>query len=402
MPQTVKLTEFTYAQTAAPWMTLPATQQPHWHHHPDYDLIEAELSGALPLVAHSEIREAKRALGLAALGEARVLQLGDCAESFSDIDPVTTSGKVRNIGRIASRLSERTGQQVARFGRMAGQYAKPRSSNFETIDGVDLPSFRGELVNSFEPGVFARRHDPERMLQAYDASAAVIREVRAHWSGSAEELSGGPWVAHEALVLDYENALIRTDERTGEQFLTSTHFPWIGERTRQLENAHVSMFSAIANPIGVKVGPTADPETVVRLCQLLDPHHTPGRLTLIVRMGREDIHVALPPIVRAVRRAGHPVVWISDPMHGNTVTAESGRKTRHVTHIIEEATAFRHILETEGAHAAGLHLEVAATDVTECVGGSVPDENALSARYETLCDPRLNPGQALGVIDSVF
>ncbi|MFJ5984759.1 3-deoxy-7-phosphoheptulonate synthase [Lentzea sp. NPDC092896] len=402
MPQTVKLTEFTQTQTAAPWMTLPATQQPHWHHHPDYDLIEAELSGALPLVAHSEIREAKRALGLAALGEARVLQLGDCAESFSDADQVTTSRKVRNIGRIASRLAERTGQQVARFGRMAGQYAKPRSSNFETIDGVDLPSFRGELVNSSEPGVFARRHDPERMLQAYDASAAVIREVRAHWSGSAEELSGGPWVAHEALVLDYENALIRTDERTGEQFLTSTHFPWIGERTRQLENAHVNMFSAIANPIGVKVGPTADPETVVRLCQLLDPHHTPGRLTLIVRMGREDVHVALPLIVRAVRRAGHPVVWISDPMHGNTVTAESGRKTRHVTHIIEEATAFRHILETEGAHAAGLHLEVAATDVTECVGGSVPDENALSARYETLCDPRLNPEQALGVIDSVF
>jgi 3-deoxy-7-phosphoheptulonate synthase len=402
MPQTVKLTEFTSTRAAAPWMTLPATQQPHWHHHPDYDLIEAELSGALPLVAHSEIREAKRALGLAALGEARVLQLGDCAESFSDVDPVTTSGKVRNVQRLASRLAERTGQQVARFGRMAGQYAKPRSSNFETVGGVDLPSFRGELVNSFEAENVARRHDPERMLRAYDASAAVLREVRTHWSGSAEELAGGPWVAHEALVLDYENALIRTDERTGEQFLTSTHFPWIGERTRQLDHAHVSMFSAIANPIGVKVGPTADPETVVRLCRLLDPRHTPGRLTLIVRMGREDIHVALAPIVRAVRRAGHPVVWISDPMHGNTVKAECGQKTRFVSHIIEEATAFRHILETEGAHAAGLHLEVAATDVTECVGGSVPDELALSERYESLCDPRLNPDQALGVIDSVF
>jgi len=402
MPQTVKLTEFTYARTAAPWMTLPATQQPHWHAHPEYDLIAAELSGALPLVAHSEIREAKRALGLAALGEARVLQLGDCAESFSDADPATTSRKVRNVQRVAARLAERTGQQVARFGRMAGQYAKPRSSNFETVGGIDLPSFRGELVNSFEADVLARRHDPERMLKAYDASAVVIREVRAHWMGSAEELAGGPWVAHEALVLDYENPLIRVDERTGEQFLTSTHFPWIGERTRQLGNAHVSMFAAIANPIGVKVGPTADPETVVRLCQLLDPHHTPGRLTLIVRMGREDIHVALPPIVRAVRRAGHPVVWLSDPMHGNTVTAESGQKTRHVTHIIEEATAFRHIIETAGEHAAGLHLEVAATDVTECVGGPVPDEKALSERYETLCDPRLNPEQALGVIDSVF
>ncbi|WP_173267527.1 3-deoxy-7-phosphoheptulonate synthase [Streptomyces pacificus] len=385
-----------------PWMTLPAAQQPHWRDLPEFDLIEAELAGALPLVAPSEIRAAKSALAVAAAGGARVLQIGDCAESFADANRATTGRKLRTLADLSGRLAARTGQEVARFGRMAGQYAKPRSSPFETVLGRRLPSFRGELVNGPAPEAADRRHDPARMLRAYDAAAAVLRAVRAHRSRAGQGPETGPWVAHEALVLDYENALLRADPHTGELFLASTHFPWIGERTRGLGQAHVRLLGAVTGPVGCKVGPAATPETVVRLCGLLDRHREPGRLTLIVRMGKDAMRTALPPIVSAVHSAGHPVVWVSDPMHGNTVAAKTGQKTRHLSHIIQEATAFRRVLEEAGQHAAGLHLEVAATDVTECVGGPVTDETALRARYETLCDPRLSPEQALEVIDSVF
>lgn len=252
------------------------------------------------------------------------------------------------------------------------------------------------MVNSEIPSDAARRPDPRRMLWAYQASARVLDVARTYRRGHGPGL--GPWASHEALVLDYESPLMRTGH-AGATYLTSTHLPWIGERTRQDDHAHVRMLAGVHNPVACKVGPTAGPEEVARLCALLDPGREPGRLTLIVRMGREAITGALPGVVRAVRDAGHPVTWLSDPMHGNTVTTPDGVKTRHLRHIAEEAEAFRDILRGHGEHPAGLHLEVASTDVTECVGGPVAGEEDLDAGYTTLCDPRLNPAQAADLID---
>lgn len=385
----------------------PASQQPDWHTHPDFGRVHGALLSARPLVSAAETEAAREALAAVASGFARVLQAGDCAESFADSGPARTREKVAVLGRLAEQLGRRTSQDVVRFGRMAGQYAKPRSRPTETVGGAEIPVYRGDSVNSAAPDVHARRHDPHRMLRAYGASAKVMGALRGHrWDAAQDPGSGegwrGPWSSHEALVLDYENALVRRDPATGRRFLGSTHFPWAGARTRQPGGAHVRLLSSVSNPVGCKIEPSATPREVVRLCEVLDPDRVPGRLTLIVRMGKASVAEALPPIVRAVRRSGHPVVWLSDPMHGNTFRTGSGIKTRHLGDLIEEARCFRQVVEDAGMHAGGLHLEVASGEVTECLGGPVRDEAALEERYESLCDPRLNPVQALELIDTVF
>jgi 3-deoxy-7-phosphoheptulonate synthase len=382
----------------SPWDYLPAREQPTWHNHPEYQRCRTQLGTSAPLVTESEIATAHRALASVAVGDARLLQAGDCAESFAESDPVSTAAKVAAITRLGNLLAKRTGQEVVRFGRMAGQYAKPRSNPTEIVNGVEMPVFRGHLVNAPDEHVIARHCDPRRLLRAYWASGQVLAALRTHWRGD----HSGPWVSHEALVMDYESPQVHKSERTGRLYLGSTHFPWIGERTRQLDHAQVSLLSAVSNPVACKVGPKMDPRTVVTLCGMLDPERIPGRLTLIVRMGEDAIDEAFAPIAHAVRRAGHPVIWLSDPMHGNTVKTSSGKKTRHLNAMIQEASRFRATLEELGQHAGGLHLEVAAADVTECVGGPVADEDSLGARYESLCDPRLNPEQAHELIEAVF
>lgn len=402
MQHTMNPTRVHPADHSALWESLPALQQPHWRDHAEYALVRRHLTTARPLVSAPEVLAATRALASVASGSARVLQIGDCAESFADATAARTALKVAVINQLAERMGERTGQDVVRFGRMAGQYAKPRSSPTELVDGITLPPYRGDLVNSIEPNALARRHDPRRMLRAHQAGGVVMDALRRHWRQAALPAAGGPWSSHEALVIDYESPLVRVDPLTGQEYLGSTHFPWIGERTRQLDHAHVRLLMSVVNPIACKLGPTAAPDEVVRLCALLDPYRVPGRLTLIIRMGQSAIARSLPAITRAVRRAGHPVVWLCDPMHGNTVRTSCGRKTRRLDEMISEATAFRRLLEADHFHPGGLHLEVASTDVTECVGGDVRDERALGHRYETLCDPRLNPEQALELLDSVF
>jgi 3-deoxy-7-phosphoheptulonate synthase len=325
-----------------------------------------------------------------------VLQAGDCAESFGDATLSHTAAKVALLDRLAAALHRQTGRGVVRLGRIAGQYAKPRSQAVETVGGTQIPVFRGHMINSAKPDAAARQHDPRRMLWALHAGGEVMRALAAHRAGDP----AGPWSSHEALVIDYESALVRTGP-SGRPFLGSTHLPWVGERTRQLDHAHVRLLAAVRNPVACKLGPGTDPATVTELCAVLDPEREPGRLALIVRMGRA-IDGVLPAVVRAVRDAGHPVVWLSDPMHANTVRAASGHKTRHLTDMVAEVRAFRRVLAEQRAHAGGLHLEVATADVTECVGGPVPDDRALHLRYTSLCDPRLNPAQALQLIDRGF
>lgn len=377
-----------------------APQQPDWADHPDLPLVRRQLAAAQGLVTAEEVAAARRALASAALGSARVLQAGDCAESFADGDSARTTAKAAMLASLAGRVRERTGEDVVVFGRMAGQYAKPRSRPAETVNGFELPVYRGDLINSPAAEARSRLHDPRRMLRAHRAASRVLEALRAgHGNGSG---GGGPWVCHEALVLDWEESLLRTDPVTGDPFLSSTHFPWVGARTRQPEGAHVRLLASVVNPVGCKIGPSADPRDVVRLCGVLDPERIPGRLTLIVRMGAAALPELLPEVVKRVRRAGHPVVWLSDPMHGNTVRTPSGRKTRYLDDMTEEAREFVRVVETAGAHPGGLHLEVADRDVTECVGGPVAGESALDARYESLCDPRLRPEQARMLIDAVL
>ncbi|MEU3857645.1 3-deoxy-7-phosphoheptulonate synthase [Streptomyces sp. NPDC028722] len=384
-------------RTPAVWELLPAEQQPDWGAHPDLSDILGELRSTPALTTASDVRVLRHQLAQVALGHARLLQTGDCAEDLRECTPEHTAPKAEVLDELADRLALHTGRPVVRVGRMGGQFAKPRSSPTERHEGQDLPVFRGHLVNAPEPTPAARRHDPHRMLTAYRASARVLRELDLRRTGPL-----GPWASHEALVMDYESSLVRRDVQTGAPYLASTHFPWIGERTRQPGLGHVELLAAMANPVGCKIGPSAAPEDVVRLCEILDPLRLPGRLTLILRMGVRAAETATPAVVRAVRRAGHPVVWLSDPLHGNTVRTASGLKTRHLADAICEAATVRHALEDEGLHVGGLHLETAATDITECVGGPVTGEHLVPERYETLCDPRLNPRQARELVDAVF
>lgn len=391
------------------WTGQPAAQNPQWRDHPAYEAAMDALTAAPALVRPDELVVLRDALAKVALGEWLVVQAGDCAESFYDCGPEAIGARLEMLDRFAGALGARTGRPVLRIGRIGGQYAKPRSKPVERYEDRTLPSFRGHLVNSEVPSRAARQPDPRRMLWAYRAASRVLAQVDGHRSAraAADGAAGhrgpslGPWSSHEALVVDYEAGLLREDPRLG-TYLASTHLPWIGERTRDPDSVHVRMLASLANPVGCKVGPTADPAALRRLCAILDPERTPGRLVLIARMGRDRAAEALPGLVAAVRDAGHPVVWLCDPMHGNTVTAANGLKTRHLDTLVEEVRIFLRTLAEQGVPAGGVHLEAAGEPVTECVGGAVTSERELTRRYTTLCDPRLSPEQGLRLIDSCF
>ncbi|KUO15328.1 phospho-2-dehydro-3-deoxyheptonate aldolase [Streptomyces dysideae] len=430
------------------WRGLPIRQQPPW---PDPDEVAAvtDRLALLPaLTTTSDVRSVLAALARVQNREAFVLQGGDCAEPFGPEAVTGARAKHRVLGAVAERVSTRLDLPVVTVGRLAGQFAKPRSEPLEEVAGRELPVFRGLVVNGPEPHEDSRRPDAYRMLSGYYTAKNVLRElaVLAHetassfapqawepaaarellWNGRGETAPDGSlrslvqgygqtrwsegrgwrhtglWTSHEALLLDYENPLTRRDPVTGEWFLLSTHLPWLGDRTRQVGGAHVEFLAGIANPVACKMGPTAEPDEIVRLCERLDPYRRPGRLTLICRMGARRLRQRLPAIVTAVRRAGHPVVWMSDPMHGNTTVTRAGVKTRHLRDMVDEVTDFFEVLRGMGEWPGGVHLEAAAAEVTECVGGTrVADESALADAYETLCDPRLNNEQLMAMADMV-
>lgn len=422
------------------WRSLPLRQQPDWREHKDFDSAYAELSAHPPLVFAGEVDKLKRRLAKVANGEAFLLQGGDCAETFDGVSADRISAKIKTILQMAVVLTYGASLPVVKMGRMAGQYAKPRSSDVETRDGVTLPTFRGEIVNGFEFTEESRIPDPKRMVAAYLKSAATLNLIRAFTEGGFadlravqqwnkgfmanpaharyEQLAGEIdravrfmeacgadfealkrtefYAAHEALLLDYERALTRIDSRTGKPYITSGHFVWIGERTRELDGAHMDYLSRVQNPIGVKLGPSTTPETVLQIIEKLDPEREPGRLTFIARMGAANVREKLPPLVKAVRDAGAKVVWVTDPMHGNTITADNGYKTRRFDDIMDEVRGFFEVHRSLGTYPGGLHVEMTGDDVAECLGGSdVVDESAFDQGYESLVDPRLNHKQSL-------
>ena len=425
------------------WRDHVALQQPHW---PDGDAHEAaleQLSSLPPLVFAGEARELTERLADVAAGRAFLLQAGDCAESF-DTSADSIRDRLRVILQMAVVLTYYTGVPVVKVGRIAGQFAKPRSSDTETIDGVELPSFRGHIVNDIGFTAGERTADPNRLLTAYNRAAATLNLLRAFTKGGYADLArvhqwnrefvaGSPagqryeaiageieravqfmsacginsetltdlrqvdfYTSHEALLLDYEEALTRRDSLTGDWVDCSAHMLWIGERTRQLDGAHVEFLRGVANPLGCKVGPAATTDDVLALCETLNPTRIPGRLTLVARMGATKVVDGLPPLLSAVADAGHPVVWVCDPMHGNTFTADDGRKTRHFEDVLAEVSGFFAAHRFAGTHPGGVHLELTGDDVTECLGGGAEVVTAdLGSRYETMCDPRLNGSQSV-------
>ncbi len=422
------------------WRRLPISQQPAWQDHPDFQSSVDTLSAKPPLVFAGEVDQLTRRLASVAHGEAFLLQGGDCAETFRGATADRISARVKTILQMAVVLTYGASLPVVKMGRMAGQFAKPRSSDMETRGEVSLPSFRGEIVNGFDFTEQARIPDPKRMVTAYDTSSATLNLVRAFTEGGFADLravqqwnkgfTSNPahakyestaaeidravrfmeacgadfeklrrtefYSAHEALLLDYERALTRIDSRTGKPYVTSGHFVWIGERTRDLDGAHVDYLSRVQNPLGVKLGPKTTASDVEELVERLDPHRVPGRLTFISRMGAGAVREALPPLIEAARDADSQVVWVTDPMHGNTITAKNGYKTRHFDDVMDEVRGFFEVHRTLGSYPGGLHVEMTGDDVAECLGGSdVVDETAFDDRYESLCDPRLNHKQSL-------
>lgn len=423
------------------WPDLPAVQQPVWPDQVALDKVLAELRAQPPLVFAGECDTLTDQLGKAAMGEAFVLTGGDCAETFAANTADSIRARLKTVLQMSIVLTYAASLPVVKMGRVAGQYFKPRSKPTETRDGVELPSYLGDAVNAIEFDAALRRPDPERLLKAYHASGAALNLIRAFTQGGYADLrqvhawnqdfvrestagqlyerlaadidralsfmiacGADPeefkrvefYAAHEALSLDYERALTRIDSRTGLPYDVSGHFLWIGERTRQADGAHVHFASTIRNPVGMKIGPTASPDDILDIVERLDPDRTPGRLTLIARMGAGKVRDALPSIVQKVEASGHPVVWVCDPMHGNTREAASGHKTRSFDDVIEEVEGFFEVHRTLGTIPGGIHVELTGDDVTECVGGSggVP-EDGLGLRYETACDPRLNREQSL-------
>jgi 3-deoxy-7-phosphoheptulonate synthase len=423
------------------WPDLPAAQQPVW---PDQAALAdalAELRRQPPLVFAGECDALTERLSAATRGEAFVLTGGDCAETFAANTADSIRARLKTVLQMSMVLTYAASLPVVKLGRVAGQYFKPRSTPTETRDGLELPSYFGDAVNAIEFDADSRRPDPQRLLRTYNASAAALNLIRAFTQGGYADVrqvhawnqdfvrdspagqryekmaqdieralafmqacGADPeefhradfYAAHEALCLDYEKALTRIDSRTGTPYDVSGHFLWIGERTRQADGAHLHFASVIRNPIGVKVGPTATPEDVVGLAERLNPERTSGRLTLITRMGAGKIRSTLPKIVEAVQASGHPVVWVCDPMHGNTRQAASGHKTRSFDDVLDEVQGFFDVHSTIGSFPGGIHVELTGDDVTECVGGTGGvAEDGLGERYETACDPRLNRQQAL-------
>ena len=422
------------------YLDFEVRQQPKW---PDADALRRttdRLKQVPPLVFAGEADVLREHLAAASRGEAFVLQGGDCAEIFSEATADRIRNKIKTILQMAVVLTYGASTPVVKIGRMAGQYAKPRSSDVETRDGVTLPAYRGDIVNSSAFTEESRIPNPERLLDAYHVSASTLNLMRAFTQGGFADLrrvhawnrgfagnpayaayeqmaaeidravrfmaaAGGDFDAlktvqlfssHEALLLDYERALTRIDSRSDLAYDCSAHFLWIGERTRQLDGAHVEFLSKVHNPIGVKLGPTSTPADALALAGRLNPGNVPGRLTFIARMGADKVRDALPPLVEAVRDAGVVVTWLTDPMHGNTFTSDSGYKTRRFDTILDEVTGFFDVHRALGTVPGGMHVELTGDDVTEILGGTEDiDDEGLARRYETKVDPRLNHQQSL-------
>ncbi|MDA0563941.1 3-deoxy-7-phosphoheptulonate synthase [Streptomonospora sp. S1-112] len=371
-----------------------APQQPDWASHPRLPEVRARLAELPPLVRRRDTDRLRGLLARVAAGEAQAVVVGDCAEDPAESGGPDVAAKSGLAEAIAGTLKMITRRPVVRAARIAGQYAKPRSRPVERVGGRDLPVYRGHMVNAPEPDPGSRTPDPERMLSGYAAAHAVMGHLG--WlSGRTREGCPSVWTAHEALLLDYELALTRRSA-DGRHLLASTHWPWLGERTRAADGLHAQLLAGVVNPVSCKVGPTITPEELLALCERLDPDREPGRLTLTVRMGAGRTG-RLPELVEAVRRAGHPVIWMSDPMHGNTVTAPSGLKTRFVEAIVQEVREFQAAVREAGGVPGGLHLETTPEPVTECVQ-DVSRVHQVPGKYTSFCDPRLNPGQATAVV----
>jgi 3-deoxy-7-phosphoheptulonate synthase len=371
------------------WRRFEARQQPDYPDPAALLAAERELADYPPLVAFREIDALRHALAGAQSGRAFLLQGGDCAESFAEFSSGNIDANLALLKAMAERVGAVFGRPIIRLGRMAGQFAKPRSADTETRGGLSLPAYRGDIVNGIAFDARARRPDPERMFRAYAQAAATRSRIGA-----------AAYTSHEALLLPFEQALVRTDPETGRAYATSAHFLWIGDRTRFAGSAHVEFARGLANPIGIKCGPSLDGETLLGLLETLDPAREPGRITLIARMGWDRIETALPPLLRAVRGSGRSVLWSCDPMHGNTIRTALGSKTRPLDRILAETRAFFAIATAEGVRCAGLHFEMTGRDVAECTGGGVaPGDPDMADRYHTHCDPRLNPAQAMALAD---
>ncbi len=418
------------------WRELPAAQQPSWPDRGALESVLTTLATVPPIVAPSEVDQLRGRLAEVAQGRAFLLQGGDCAETFDLNTDAHLQSTTRTLLQMAVVLTYGASVPVVKVGRIAGQYAKPRSSE---LDALGLPSYRGDMINSLEPVPEKRVHDPSRLVRAYANAAAAMNMIRAYARGGMADLhavhdwnkdfvASSPagvryeviareidralafmracgvddtalrgvelYNSHEGLVLDYERALVRVHE--GRAYASSAHFVWIGERTRQLDGAHVEFMSRIANPIGVKIGPSTTPEQATELVERLDPDGVPGRLTMISRMGNGKIRDVLPAIVEKVTASGHLVVWQCDPMHGNTHESPTGYKTRHFDRVVDEVLGFFDVHRALGTWPGGIHVELTGEDVTECLGGAMEISDAdLNSRYETACDPRLNTGQSL-------
>jgi 3-deoxy-7-phosphoheptulonate synthase len=376
------------------WRDHVEEQRPPW---PDEDALEAavaELRRLPPLVSIAELDLLTMRLADAAAGRAFVLHAGDCAESFRDASTGSITDRTRLLAQLAEMLASRLGRDVVTIGRLAGQYVKPRSAAFETIDGRELPAFRGHMVNHEKPEQEARAPEPSRLIEGYFRAGVTLNFIR------AQSESAKLWTSHEAILLPYEEALARWDEGRQCWFSGSAHFLWLGYRTRSATGAHAQFLQGVTNPLGLKVGPNSTPDEVLEACELLDPGRQPGRLSLIARLGAAHVGDALPAVIRAVERSGRSVTWICDPMHGNATWTDHGIRTRPFDRIVGELHAFWRILDQFGLEPGGLSLEVTPEDVTECVGGpGGPAEEHLGRRYTSLMDPRLNSAQALAMVD---
>jgi len=430
--------------TPQSWRGKPVLQAPDYPDQAALGAVEKQLGLYPPLVFAGEARALKAHLAKVAEGKAFLLQGGDCAESFAEFSANTIRDTFKVMLQMAVVLTYGAALPVVKVGRLAGQFAKPRSAPMEVLDGVELPAYRGDIVNGIEFDAAARRPDPNRMVSAYNQAAATLNLLRAFAQGGfadlhrvhqwnldfvADSAQGARYQAladrldetlnfmaacgltaenvpqiretdfytsHEALLLWYEQALTRQDSLTGRWYDCSAHMLWIGDRTRQPDGAHVEFLRGVENPIGMKCGPSMDPDELIRLIDLLNPANEPGRLTLIARMGSDKVRDGLPKLLRRVKQEGRKVVWSCDPMHGNTIKSSTGYKTRPFDRILGEVQGFFDVHAAEGTHAGGVHFEMTGQDVTECLGGAQEiTEAALSDRYHTHCDPRLNGKQAL-------
>ncbi|WP_207457811.1 class II 3-deoxy-7-phosphoheptulonate synthase [Desertivibrio insolitus] len=422
------------------WRTLPIKQQPTWPSAEEAAAASAEIATMPPLVFAGEVDQLRERLARAAQGRAFLLQGGDCAETFAGATADQIRNRVKTILQMAVVLTYGASMPVIKMGRMAGQFAKPRSSDTETRGGVTLPAYRGDIVNGYDFTPESRNADPARLVRGYHTAASTLNLIRAFTQGGFADLrqvhswnkgfaqnpanaryehlareidraikfmeaAGADfdelkrvefYASHEGLLMDYERPMTRIDSRTGLPYDTSAHFLWIGERTRELDGAHVDFFSRVRNPIGVKLGPSTTPEAMERLIDKLDPEREPGRLTFITRMGAGKIRDALPPLLEHIKTLDATPLWVTDPMHGNGLTTPTGYKTRRFDDVVDEVRGFFESHRAVGTFPGGIHVELTGDDVTECLGGSEQiDEETLATRYESLCDPRLNHMQSL-------